>query len=120
MIVDVHPSPSCQPYSMRLLQLHLTEHFGEPPHYAILSHTWGPDDEEVSFKDITHGKGIEKEGYRKLLAMVSNTTGWTHDAPGTSPRRSALQKGGVLTPNTTEVDPLNWRRCTGKLLTQPH
>ncbi|OAL53047.1 HET-domain-containing protein, partial [Pyrenochaeta sp. DS3sAY3a] len=36
------------------------------PAYAILSHTWGPDTEEVTFKDLTERTGEDKEGYRKL------------------------------------------------------
>jgi hypothetical protein len=34
--------------------------------YAILSHTWGTDDEEVSFADLTQGLGQTKVGYKKL------------------------------------------------------
>jgi WD40 repeat protein len=34
--------------------------------YAILSHTWGGDDEEVTFEDLKDGSGKTKEGYRKL------------------------------------------------------
>lgn len=36
------------------------------PPYAILSHTWGADHEEVTFKDLTEGTGKNKAGYRKL------------------------------------------------------
>jgi hypothetical protein len=36
------------------------------PHYAILSHSWGPDDEEVTFEDLTKGTGENKYGYRKI------------------------------------------------------
>jgi hypothetical protein len=36
------------------------------PHYAILSHTWGADTEEVTFKDLTDGKGKGKAGYNKI------------------------------------------------------
>jgi hypothetical protein len=36
------------------------------PPYAILSHTWGSDEEEVSYKDITDGTGRNKAGYQKL------------------------------------------------------
>lgn len=36
------------------------------PPYAILSHTWGSDDDEVTFKDIIKSKGKSKSGYRKL------------------------------------------------------
>ena len=36
------------------------------PKYAILSHTWGDDHEEVSFKDLTESPRVDKAGYRKL------------------------------------------------------
>ncbi|EGR45412.1 uncharacterized protein TRIREDRAFT_41660, partial [Trichoderma reesei QM6a] len=36
------------------------------PQYAILSHTWGPDDEEVVFKDVENGTGMNKAGYSKI------------------------------------------------------
>ena len=36
------------------------------PQYAILSHTWGEDDEEVTFKDLIIGAGKSKSGYRKI------------------------------------------------------
>jgi hypothetical protein len=58
---------------MRLLQLQadgsvsLVEHFNDIPRYAILSHTWGSDAEEVTFKDVINGKGREKKGYLKLI-----------------------------------------------------
>jgi hypothetical protein len=58
---------------MRLLQLKddgeicLVEYFGKSiPRYAILSHTWGTDDEEVSFKDLIEGTGKSKAGYGKI------------------------------------------------------
>ncbi|KAF1814208.1 HET-domain-containing protein, partial [Eremomyces bilateralis CBS 781.70] len=35
--------------------------------YAILSHTWGSDSDEVTFKDITDGAGKQKVGYQKLV-----------------------------------------------------
>jgi hypothetical protein len=34
--------------------------------YAILSHTWGKDSEEVSFADLQSGSGDAKVGYKKL------------------------------------------------------
>lgn len=37
------------------------------PPYAILSHTWGADSEEVTFEDITNGTGKDKAGYKKIL-----------------------------------------------------
>jgi len=61
---------------MRLLQIaadgefSLTEFVGSHiPEYAILSHTWGKDCEEVTFKELTEGKPIDKSklGYRKLI-----------------------------------------------------
>ncbi|KAH8726133.1 heterokaryon incompatibility protein-domain-containing protein, partial [Phaeosphaeriaceae sp. PMI808] len=36
------------------------------PPYAILSHTWGPDSEEVTFEDMTNGTGKQKFGYDKI------------------------------------------------------
>ncbi|KAF2843948.1 HET-domain-containing protein, partial [Plenodomus tracheiphilus IPT5] len=58
---------------MRLLQLHndgkfsLTEFIGDTiPRYAILSHTWGADDEEVTLADLEMDVGSSKKGYRKL------------------------------------------------------
>jgi hypothetical protein len=36
------------------------------PPYAILSHTWGKDDEEVTFEDIANGTGEDKPGYEKI------------------------------------------------------
>ncbi|PHH91072.1 hypothetical protein CDD83_1768 [Cordyceps sp. RAO-2017] len=36
------------------------------PPYAILSHTWGRDEDEVTFKDIVKGRASQKAGYRKL------------------------------------------------------
>lgn len=36
------------------------------PQYAILSHTWGPDDEEVTFEDLAKGTGGNKDGYKKI------------------------------------------------------
>lgn len=36
------------------------------PPYAILSHTWGADSEEVTFDDLTNGTGKDKPGYKKI------------------------------------------------------
>lgn len=36
------------------------------PRYAILSHTWGADTEEVTFKDLTDDTGKDKTGYSKI------------------------------------------------------
>ncbi|KAK7967604.1 uncharacterized protein PG986_001881 [Apiospora aurea] len=58
---------------MRLLQRQsdgsfcLTKDFVDAiPPYAIPSHTWGDDDQEVTFQDVKEGTGQHKEGYRKL------------------------------------------------------
>jgi hypothetical protein len=37
-----------------------------PPPYAILSHTWGGDADEVTFIDIVSGNGTAKQGYNKI------------------------------------------------------
>ena len=36
------------------------------PPYAILSHTWGADTEEVTFADLVKGGGQAKRGYQKI------------------------------------------------------
>ncbi|KAH8674523.1 hypothetical protein BGZ60DRAFT_468818 [Tricladium varicosporioides] len=60
---------------MRLLQhgdngeLNLTEDFAGDdviPPYAILSHTWGADTDEVTFEDLVNGTGKDKPGYKKI------------------------------------------------------
>jgi hypothetical protein len=59
---------------MRLLQLSaygelsLTRNFVEEeiPLYAILSHTWGADDDEVTFNDLKSGSSKSKTGYDKI------------------------------------------------------
>ncbi|KAF2734202.1 hypothetical protein EJ04DRAFT_543748 [Polyplosphaeria fusca] len=48
---------------------HLTEHFTSDkatPSYAVLSHTWGADSDEVDFNDLTNGTGQRKPGYEKI------------------------------------------------------
>ncbi|KAH7025765.1 NACHT domain-containing protein [Microdochium trichocladiopsis] len=37
------------------------------PRYAILSHTWGDDEQEVNLRDIQDGTGQHKDGYEKLM-----------------------------------------------------
>jgi hypothetical protein len=39
---------------------------GEIPEYAILSHTWGVDTEEVTYRDLIDGTGKNKVGYEKI------------------------------------------------------
>lgn len=36
------------------------------PRYAILSHTWEIDDQEVAYNDLRAGEGRHKTGYRKI------------------------------------------------------
>ncbi|CAN9375546.1 unnamed protein product [Alternaria sp. RS040] len=36
------------------------------PPYAILSHTWGSEEDEVTFKDVVDGTYKKRKGYRKL------------------------------------------------------
>ncbi|KAK7182298.1 hypothetical protein DPSP01_007010 [Paraphaeosphaeria sporulosa] len=36
------------------------------PSYAILSHTWKADDQELTFQDLISGTGRNKDGYRKI------------------------------------------------------
>lgn len=58
--------------TMRLIDcsddsIKLTEHPARSiPDYAILSHTWGPDAEEVTFQDLNHSTGKDKTGYEKI------------------------------------------------------
>lgn len=62
-------------FAMRLLQLcdgelTLTPDLTEDEditRYAILSDTWGPDGEEVTFEDVRAGRGKDKAGYKKIL-----------------------------------------------------
>jgi hypothetical protein len=55
---------------MRLLEckndgeLSLTQFFDDIPQYAILSHTWGP--EEVTFRDMIEGNGVSRTGFDKI------------------------------------------------------
>ena len=58
---------------MRLLtfdeggKLRLTEDLIDKiPPYAILSHTWSADEDEVTFDDLMTGRGKSKAGYRKV------------------------------------------------------
>ena len=45
----------------------LVERIGDDiPAYGILSHTWGADDEEVTFDDFRNGTGAQKLGYGKI------------------------------------------------------
>jgi hypothetical protein len=46
----------------------LVERFDdEVPEYAILSHTWGHSDDEVTYQDLQNDTARNKKGYNKLL-----------------------------------------------------
>jgi hypothetical protein len=48
-------------------ELTLAENLNPPPsRYAILSHTWGRDDEEIPYDEMKNGLGATKVGYQKL------------------------------------------------------
>ena len=44
------------------------------PPYAILSHTWLKDDEEVSFEDMENGRGRDKIGFEKIRLCAAQAT----------------------------------------------
>jgi hypothetical protein len=46
---------------------------GDIPPYAILSHTWGADEDEVTFADLETGDGKTKPGYKKILFCGEQT-----------------------------------------------
>jgi hypothetical protein len=46
--------------------INLTEWNSSVPPYAILSHTWGNPNEEVSYQDIIQGAASQKKEYRKI------------------------------------------------------
>jgi hypothetical protein len=65
---------------MRLLQIKDTGNFSlverignDIPPYAILSHTWGADEDEVTFRDLIEGTGKSKIGYCKLDFCAKQT-----------------------------------------------
>jgi hypothetical protein len=60
-------------YNMRLLSSNVNGGFNltrfndnDIPSYAILSHVWDADDQEVTFHDLTNRLGSSKNGYRKI------------------------------------------------------
>jgi len=67
---------------MRLLALNgpddysLSEFFGDNiPPYAVLSHTWRPDNSEVTYQDILAGTARSKAGYDKIQFCAEIATG---------------------------------------------
>jgi hypothetical protein len=66
---------------MRLLKLNnngelsLTKDLiGKTFPYGILSHTWGDDDEEVTFQDLKNGLAKKKVGYKKIQFCAEQAT----------------------------------------------
>ncbi len=62
---------------MRLLQLKTNGEFSltqdlinNIPPYAILSHIWGDDNQEITLRDLAEGSGNTKAGYRKIQFCV--------------------------------------------------
>jgi hypothetical protein len=52
----------------------LVEFLGKDiPQYGILSHTWGADNEEVTFKDVMEGTGQKKPGYDKIRFCIEKS-----------------------------------------------
>lgn len=52
----------------------LTEYpASDTPPYAILSHTWGLDADEVTFQDLVNGTGKKKNGYKKISFCEKET-----------------------------------------------
>jgi hypothetical protein len=59
---------------MRLLNSRTFEFrtfYQDAPPYAILSHRWGKEGEELTFQDLQVGTGVEKQGYAKMLACCA-------------------------------------------------
>lgn len=52
---------------------------GQTPEYAILSHTWGPAEDEVLFADVQGGTAHLKKGYDKVLHSCRLAAWQGHD-----------------------------------------
>ena len=66
---------------MRLLELKESGELGltrdlidDIPPYAILSHTWGSDEDEVTYQDLILNVGKGKAGYRKIQFCQEQAT----------------------------------------------
>jgi hypothetical protein len=65
---------------MRLLNTSMIQfhefHGNDIPAYAILSHTWGP--EEVSFQDLLTDQGKDKADYKKIgeCCVLATSDNW--------------------------------------------
>lgn len=109
---------SFHPPKMRLLQLDDVGDIGPPkdliaavPKYAILSHTWVPADEEVTFKDLVDRTAQSKAGYKKILfcGQQAKRDGLNHfwvdtcciDKPNNSELQEAVNSMFALYRNAT-------------------
>lgn len=52
-------------------ELRLTKNLALHTSYAILSHTWGPNTEEATFRDLVDGTGKNKTGYEKIQVCAA-------------------------------------------------
>nr|POE94520.1 vegetative incompatibility protein het-e-1 [Quercus suber] len=63
-------NPGCPMYLLRFDERgklsHVRHNTDDVPPYAILSHTWGPDADELTFKDIMADCGQDKAGFAKV------------------------------------------------------
>jgi hypothetical protein len=84
---------------MRLLKIEIGGDFSlvecvgnDIPRYAVLSHTWGENDEEYTFEDWNNDTGKTKAGYYKIRSCGQRALNngfnhfWTLAASTTSPR----------------------------------
>lgn len=74
--IPVHIACACQSpnyahaaLKSRELSIHSFED-GDTPPYVIRSHTWGADEEEVTFADLESGDGKTKLGYEEILSCA--------------------------------------------------
>ncbi|KAI2488086.1 HET domain-containing protein [Pyrenophora tritici-repentis] len=77
---------------MRLIKLRdngelvLTNFYKDIPSYAILSHTWGDANDEVTLQEFMDGSGKTKSGYRKIQSCAAQAASeglqytWYQDA----------------------------------------
>ena len=77
--------------------------FRDIPSYAILSHMWGPDTEEVTFKDLVDGAKEDKIGYKKIRFCAEQA------------RRNGLQYFWVDTCCIDKSDPIEVQRSINSM-----
>jgi hypothetical protein len=72
----------------------LTEFHGDVPPNAILSHTWGRDDDEVSYLNLMNDAARSNFAATELLKTVCSISGWT---PAASTRQAVQSSLRLLT-----------------------